>query len=42
MRQWEAGQSLLINRSVQAAVMENGNRMILAKAWPTTAAASAW
>nr|MBV0878851.1 cyanophycin synthetase [Noviherbaspirillum sp. L7-7A] len=26
---WEAGQSLLINRSVQAAVMENGNRVIL-------------
>jgi cyanophycin synthetase len=26
---WEAGQSLLINRSVQAAVMENGSRMIL-------------
>ena len=26
---WEAGQSLLINRSVQAAVMENGSRVIL-------------
>jgi cyanophycin synthetase len=26
---WEAGQSLLINRSVQAAVLENGSRMIL-------------
>lgn len=26
---WEAGQSLLINRSVQAAVMENGSRAIL-------------
>ena len=26
---WEAGQSLLINRSVQAAVIENGNRVIL-------------
>jgi cyanophycin synthetase len=26
---WEAGQSLLINRSVQAAVMENGSRTIL-------------
>jgi cyanophycin synthetase len=26
---WEAGQSLLINRSVQAAVLENGSRVIL-------------
>jgi cyanophycin synthetase len=28
---WEAGQRILINRSVQAAVFENGNRMILAE-----------
>ncbi|MDB5839216.1 MAG: Cyanophycin synthetase [Herminiimonas sp.] len=28
---WEAGQRLLINRSVEAAVFENGNRMILAE-----------
>ena len=28
---WEAGQRILINRSVQAAVFENGSRMILAE-----------
>jgi cyanophycin synthetase len=28
---WEAGQRLLINRSVQAAVFENGSKMILAE-----------
>lgn len=28
---WEAGQRLLINRSVEAAVFENGNRMILSE-----------
>ena len=28
---WEAGQRLLINRSIQAAVFENNNRMILAE-----------
>ena len=28
---WEAGQRLLINRSVQAAVFENGSRMILSE-----------
>jgi cyanophycin synthetase len=39
---WEAGQRLLINRSVQAAVFENGSKTIWPKGWPTTNAAWVW
>ena len=38
---WEAGQRLLMNRAVQAAVFENGAAPSCPKAWPTTGARSA-
>jgi cyanophycin synthetase len=31
---WEAGQRLLMNRNVQAAVFENGAESICAQVWP--------
>ena len=37
-----SGTRVLMNRNVDAAVIENDSSVILGQAWPTTAARSAW
>lgn len=39
---WAAGRRVLMNRSVDAAVIENDSGVILGQGWPMTAAWSAW